>query len=1602
MQTLEERVNARASAPPQGGLADRIASRVKAGQWDRSHGASGSWEPEPGVMDQAWQGVKDAARFAVSPLSRPENIQTGPGVYGGEYFQDAPTEPIGPIDRAATELVEDLTSPLGIVAGPVLGKFPAVAKAAGAGFGALGLKSAHDLTGEIAKVDEAAGQAEAAGNVDEAKRLRDEATYLRTHRLAAGVGGAAALAGTAAATFAGRRRPHAPEIKTDAPEPATVPATGETAVYQAYKRSRPLEQRIAERAKIATQEPEPPVNTVEEPPVVSATPDVETPPQLLEQVDTLSQNPIRTKEPEIVRDAEFESYAEQIRSVAGKNIPELSAKVDDAVRLYDEGKRGDAMVQLELARQQLHARGRELAEAAAKKAGVTIEQPQMVAETAATPPPVVAEPPKPMTYEAVLDDAVNTRLKDIEQEFTSGLLVGLTGKRKGADTSDYSYAGKEATDVGRFGGYKDQFPELSGIPETPGRIAEAIRKDGNNPLYKRVKQATQEFMEEQSGPQMKVFADQQQAALLGGGEPINFVAPESKAMLGQTADEAMTIAGAGRRPELLKEGKAFDDTRLVESELFQGRGGAQKFLGTDERADAPLLDASDDLSFDFGSNVVKALDDAEATTREAIRKSFTDLAKGQTLGAGLPVELIGQLVKFGAIKVAKGGVKFAQWSAEMIREFGDQVRPHLRDIFNRSSEYAAELRKFDPDEYFNFKRVSLSEAEQQALRSEVVNTVLETGRIPKERESWDTIRKEAEQLGPEVVDSLDANQKAQPELRGVRHAARQRINALNREIAEMRKSSTGLTEDRSLEAEKALAAKENDLRWLLNVWMRMRSEDGRNLAMHRMMADSTWDTAYWISRAKRSMGLPQNIDLPADVQSELFDIIARGDENLNSVRDTIRRIQGEIGDVRDKQPPANLPERTGPIQTLYGTQEAEIGKTPKTLPELKGAIQTLYGELETFEAMRQRYPDLPELEGAIKTVRGQLQTLEGFLDTQPVQALPDLSGPVNTIQGMQRNMADLRNGLQNVNAEKQRLAKRMMTLEKTGWLEAVAMLRKAGLLTGLKTHIRNIGGNASFQALEEISRIPGVIVDMALSMGTGRRTVQGVSPQALRRSTYEAATKGAKQALEVLKTGMSPDEFGKVGVNREMNTGIRWLDNYANSVFRAMSAEDKIFKSFAFRRSLEEQASLQAKERGVSALELLSHPSETMIAQAIADAEFATFNNRNLLSDIWFKGKSAARARGDAAGEALAFGMDFIVPFAQTPANIISRILDYTPVGSGIRASTAVGRAIINKGMTAEQQRAFSMAVGRGLAGSALMYLGWSLAEKGLMTGTYEVDEGQRNIAQAAGRLNGAIKVGDKWHRIAEFSPVGNLLTIGATFQREAFRPLRDEATRSLKVAAVATKTVMEQPMLQGIDETLNSLRNPDASRLASQQVGSFVPTLLNDAASLFDPYMRDPRPETASESIYQGAQARLPGLRNLLPPKMDVLGRPIANSPRSAVDPTIGSPVKEETDPASQILMGNKVGIGFSDRRPEEDSEEHQLRNELAGKTIDRYLRRLAERPVYQRADADRRRELVEDAIRDARNIVTPVTNRKFNTPAEKKAYLRARIQEADRRLRQ
>ncbi|MES2463962.1 MAG: hypothetical protein V4671_25610, partial [Armatimonadota bacterium] len=361
--------------------------------------------------------------------------------------------------------------------------------------------------------------------------------------------------------------------------------------------------------------------------------------------------------------------------------------------------------------------------------------------------------------------------------------------------------------------------------------------------------------------------------------------------------------------------------------------------------------------------------------------------------------------------------------------------------------------------------------------------------------------------------------------------------------------------------------------------------------------------------------------------------------------------------------------------------------------------------------------------------------------------------------------------------------------------------------TNPATHARNILGNTAMQAGEEAARIPAAIADMARvavakaaggdktalgrTLGTERTTL-GADVIAAARASKEGVTRGGREALEILRKGKvendrfdSGVELEKLGIDREYASHSVLMNGYVNGVFRLLSAEDRVFRTYALARSLSEQADLIARlevaglrkagkpvpERyeALRAAELHAKPTDAMLAQGIADAEVATFNNPNALNEAF----SSLRNKAKEVSPALSFSMDTLFPFTRTPTNVLARVLEYSlgtvygPVKAGREVfkdlvaeskvtaaqkelSAAKSAQVSDKGtggyeaakvrfdrtemakaelqkaaaaaaekaFTPAEQRAFAQTFGRGSVGLGLMVLGYKLADKGLMTGS--------------------------------------------------------------------------------------------------------------------------------------------------------------------------------------------------------------------------------------------------------------------------------------------
>ena len=417
-----------------------------------------------------------------------------------------------------------------------------------------------------------------------------------------------------------------------------------------------------------------------------------------------------------------------------------------------------------------------------------------------------------------------------------------------------------------------------------------------------------------------------------------------------------------------------------------------------------------------------------------------------------------------------------------------------------------------------------------------------------------------------------------------------------------------------------------------------------------------------------------------------------------------------------------------------------------------------------------------------------------------------------------------------------------------------------------------------------------------------------------------------------------------------------------NGNFRALGAEDKFFRSYALQRALDDGAytvartmKLQGKlPPGASvssyAKQIASNPPKEVLADAMYAADYAVFANKNSLASWINKGKQGSTG--------LRVGVDLVMPYVTTPTNIIARLIEYSPAGVATTgASTAAD--IFKKGFNAEQQKALSQAFGRGATGSALVYMGWKMAENGMLTGHPSDVAGERGVQMAAGRQPMSIKVGDEWRRINEAAPEMPLLITGATLYENSTKALKDEAKRPDKVVGGLMKSLEEAPLMQGVEIVNRAMEDPSNAlkSYGREQLGTMIPTIVADTARATDDKVRTTY--TKDAGWLDSMRERLPGLRKSLPTLRDVYGQEVQSDPRHALDPTL--PRKETTDPVKKEMARIGASITKPRQRIGESTADYTLRQEVQGRLIFKGLQGLAKTDAWGRMTDQQKRAAVE-----------------------------------------
>lgn len=559
----------------------------------------------------------------------------------------------------------------------------------------------------------------------------------------------------------------------------------------------------------------------------------------------------------------------------------------------------------------------------------------------------------------------------------------------------------------------------------------------------------------------------------------------------------------------------------------------------------------------------------------------------------------------------------------------------------------------------------------------------------------------------------------------------------------------------------------------------------------------------------------------------------------------------------------------------------------------------------------------------------------------------------------------------------QKLSEYISDLSPSPVWKQVAAVWKAGLLTGPKTTGLNISPTVGNTVLERIKDIPATLLDVMVSGVTGQR-----SKTLTLRGTISGLKKGAKEGADYFVTGYDPRKIGsKIAetgrVTFANNKLGRAAKAYTETVFRGIGSQDRPFFQSAFEQSLNDQASVAAINAGLKGKaakdfikKLVSEPTPELLQLARKDAERMVFQNETLL------GKLGGAIQSVPGGE-------FAVPFARTPAAVATQIVNYTPVGVAKTIIENIGKGRFN-------QREFVEGLGRGLTGTAILAIGWNLAEKKMINTTYPTTEKERAQWELENRKASAVILDGKNQITAQsLGPAGNLLVVGA-IAHEAAKDGKDESQSGFQAAlssfpGAITRSLLEQTFLQNTSQILEAAKDPvkEGPKLFQNLSGSVVPTLVADVARSTDltggkATIREP------QNIQEAIMNRIPGLRQSVAPGVDAFGRPRTTGQGpviTMVDPYRTTPLQggpeieelrrlqESGFSVTPVRQSKRLSIGG-----EAISLTKRQISELestTGPQIQEAISKITSDPRYDRLSDEKKAKVLEKAISEVRSAV-------------------------------
>lgn len=296
--------------------------------------------------------------------------------------------------------------------------------------------------------------------------------------------------------------------------------------------------------------------------------------------------------------------------------------------------------------------------------------------------------------------------------------------------------------------------------------------------------------------------------------------------------------------------------------------------------------------------------------------------------------------------------------------------------------------------------------------------------------------------------------------------------------------------------------------------------------------------------------------------------------------------------------------------------------------------------------------------------------------------------------------------------------------------------RYLSMLGNPRTHVRNIVGNVGFVPAVTVKNVIGAGIESAANAVSGgkvgrTKAILTTKDAGLIKAAWSDYANICEQALG---SGKYNDN---VNVRQEIEEGrtvfkLKPLEAMRKFNGTALDAEDAWFSKPHYAAALAQFC----KANGITAEQVAGGKGiEAAREYAIGEAQKATYRDTNAFSQMI---SDLGRYRGDnkmkRLGSTLAEG---ILPFRKTPANILVRGVEYSPIG--FLKSISYDLVQVQKGNMQATEMIDRAAAG--LTGTGLMMLGLYMAKEGILRGSGGDDEKKKKFDELQGHQEYAMEL---------------------------------------------------------------------------------------------------------------------------------------------------------------------------------------------------------------------------------------------------------------------